>query len=290
MRIGPLSIARDGRTTLNPVHRTPTTSGRPRRTASSLLLALALVVLAACGGERPTLGAAPDPSSPRPSTTTAVELVAEPGEPGPETMLGFIATPLGVPEVFSEPDRASEPIEVPAETAVGERTTLAVVGDADAPAQPHPGWFKVLLPTRPNGATGWVPAETVEVTHTPFRVTIELDDRRILVEQDGVEVFTTFIAIGTEENPTPLGSTYVTELIQTLEPDGAYGPYAFGLALHSDTLTEFAGGPGQVGVHGTNQPDLIGQPVSHGCVRLTNDDIEALVDLGLPLGVPVFIA
>ena len=34
---------------------------------------------------------------------------------------------------------------------------------------------------------------------------------------------------------------------------------------------------------------LIGQAVSHGCVRLRNDDVKELVDLQLPLGVPVFI-
>ncbi len=59
--------------------------------------------------------------------------------------------------------------------------------------------------------------------------------------------------------------------------------------MHSDTLTEFAGGPGQVGIHGTNQPAKIGQKASHGCVRLRNSDIQDLVDLGLPLGAPVFI-
>lgn len=61
------------------------------------------------------------------------------------------------------------------------------------------------------------------------------------------------------------------------------------MALHSDTLTEFAGGPGQVGIHGTNRPDLIGERVSSGCVRLDNDDIRALVDLQVPLGMPVII-
>jgi lipoprotein-anchoring transpeptidase ErfK/SrfK len=98
------------------------------------------------------------------------------------------------------------------------------------------------------------------------------------------------IAIGDTVNPTPVGPAYVTELIDNNEPDGAYGPYAFGLAMHSDTLSEFGGGDGQVGIHGTDQPSLIGQAVSHGCVRLTNADVEALVGLSLPLGVPVFIS
>ena len=110
------------------------------------------------------------------------------------------------------------------------------------------------------------------------------------MERDGAELLAATVAVGTDENPTPLGASYVTELIDNRDPGGAYGPYAFGLALHSDTLTEFAGGPGQGGIHGTNPPDLIGQAVSHGCVRLRNTDIEALVGLGLPLGAPVFVS
>lgn len=250
-----------------------------------------MLVATSCAGERPTLSAAPAPSTAPSATPTGMseETPPEPETPGPDTMLGFIATPVGAPMVFSEPDRASTRLEVPGVTPVGEHTTFAVIGDADDPDRPGADWLQVLLPTRPNGSTGWVPADSVTVTHTPFRVFIALDDRSIVVEQDSSAVFTTTIAIGTDENPTPVGPTFVTELIQTIEPDGAYGPFAFGLALHSDTLTEFAGGPGQVGVHGTNAPELIGQAVSHGCVRLTNDDIVSLVDLGLPLGVPVFI-
>ena len=34
---------------------------------------------------------------------------------------------------------------------------------------------------------------------------------------------------------------------------------------------------------------MAGYPASHGCVRLKNDDVKELVDLQLPLGVPVFI-
>jgi lipoprotein-anchoring transpeptidase ErfK/SrfK len=147
----------------------------------------------------------------------------------------------------------------------------------------------VLLPTRPNGGTGWVPAASVVLTKTPLRVFIDLAGRKLRVENAGAKVFEAPVAIGTTDNPTPTGATFVTELIENQNPGGAYGPFAFGLALHSETLTEFAGGPGQVGVHGTNQPQLIGQPVSHGCIRLSNDNINKLVGLALPLGVPVFI-
>ena len=40
---------------------------------------------------------------------------------------------------------------------------------------------------------------------------------------------------------------------------------------------------------GTNKPDLIGQRVSHGCVRLRNEDVLRLVSFKIPLGTPVFV-
>lgn len=42
------------------------------------------------------------------------------------------------------------------------------------------------------------------------------------------------------------------------------------------------------GIHGTNVPESIGQAASHGCIRLRNADIEALVPL-VPVGTPVYI-
>ena len=41
-------------------------------------------------------------------------------------------------------------------------------------------------------------------------------------------------------------------------------------------------------LHGTDQPASIGRSVSHGCVRLRNEDIEMLYQM-VPVGTPVFI-
>ena len=41
-------------------------------------------------------------------------------------------------------------------------------------------------------------------------------------------------------------------------------------------------------IHGTNRPETIGRSVSHGCIRLKNDDIRVLYDL-IPVGTPVFV-
>ena len=42
------------------------------------------------------------------------------------------------------------------------------------------------------------------------------------------------------------------------------------------------------GIHGTDHPETIGQSVSHGCVRMRNEDIERLYPM-VPVGTPVYI-
>jgi len=42
------------------------------------------------------------------------------------------------------------------------------------------------------------------------------------------------------------------------------------------------------GIHGTDQPESIGQSVSHGCVRMRNEDIERLYPM-VAVGTPVYI-
>lgn len=41
-------------------------------------------------------------------------------------------------------------------------------------------------------------------------------------------------------------------------------------------------------IHGTNRPETIGRSVSHGCVRLRNEDIAVLYEI-VPVGTPVYI-
>jgi lipoprotein-anchoring transpeptidase ErfK/SrfK len=97
------------------------------------------------------------------------------------------------------------------------------------------------------------------------------------------------IGVGRAVTPTPTGRYYLTDLLRPPDPRGFYGPYAFGTSAHSRVLTSFAGGDGQVGLHGTNLPGALGHDVSHGCIRVTNDVITRLART-LPLGTPIVIA
>ena len=96
------------------------------------------------------------------------------------------------------------------------------------------------------------------------------------------------IGVGRAVTPTPDGRYFITALIRPPDPGGFFGPYAFALSAHSNVLHEFAGGNGQVGIHGTNDPAALGTEVSHGCIRMSNAGIARLAHL-LPLGTPVVI-
>jgi lipoprotein-anchoring transpeptidase ErfK/SrfK len=167
-------------------------------------------------------------------------------------------------------------------TALGSKTTLLVLDQRD-------GWVHVSLPVRPNGSTGWLKADDVELRSNPMAIVVDRAAHTLTLTHDGDVVLTTSVAVGSKQNPTPPGAFFVTDLIDTDSPSSAYGPFAFGLSGHSDTLSEFGGGDGQLGVHGTDDPSSIGKSVSHGCVRVPNAIIEQLAEI-VPLGTPVTIS
>jgi lipoprotein-anchoring transpeptidase ErfK/SrfK len=150
------------------------------------------------------------------------------------------------------------------------------------------GWEQIYLPLRPNGSTGWVKAADVRLSLDPYRVNVSLSAHTVSVWRNSV-LFSRYRAgVGTSATPTPTGRYYLVELLRQPAPDGPYGPYAFGLSAYSTVLSSFGGGPGQIGLHGTNAPAQLGTDVSHGCVRIDNAAITRLAHV-LPLGTPVTI-
>lgn len=150
-------------------------------------------------------------------------------------------------------------------------------------------WLRVLLPLRPNGATGWIKANQVRLTSHHYKIQVFLSAHRLLVTEKGAAILDTPAGIGRSETPTPGGLYFTKELLQPPNPDGAYGHFAYGLSGYSNVLTSFNGGDGVIGIHGTNDPSGLGKDVSHGCIRVSNEAIGLLAGR-LPLGVPVEIS
>lgn len=149
-------------------------------------------------------------------------------------------------------------------------------------------WLKVHLPVRPNGSTGWVRRRDVALAATNYRVRIDVRRHRLTVWRGRRVVARERIGTGAAVTPTPRGHYFITDLIRPPNAGGLYGPFAFGLSAYSPVLSNFGGGPGQIGVHGTNEPDKLGTDVSRGCIRVRNKTIKRLAKI-LPLGTPVTI-
>lgn len=154
--------------------------------------------------------------------------------------------------------------------------------------QPINGWLEVLLPVRPNGTTGWIQVADVDLSVNPYRIEVDASAYRLTIFRYGREEMSTTVAIGNGATPTPLGDFFLIELLRPSDPGGVYGPFAYGLSGYSETLDSFNGGEGIIGIHGTNQPELLGQDVSHGCIRIANPTIAEMTEF-LPLGTPVSI-
>jgi lipoprotein-anchoring transpeptidase ErfK/SrfK len=152
------------------------------------------------------------------------------------------------------------------------------------PKTGKPTWYRISIPGRPNGRTGWVRAAAVDIRPIQKRLFVDRGARRFEFWDGDRLVRTGTVAVGAPGAETPTGLFYVQS---KFVPDAdILGAYAFETSAYSK-LSDWPGG-GVVGVHGTPWPWLLGQAVSHGCVRLHNDDVQFLRHR-VPIGTPIKI-
>jgi lipoprotein-anchoring transpeptidase ErfK/SrfK len=148
-------------------------------------------------------------------------------------------------------------------------------------------WYDMWLPMRPNESHGWVHEGGLALYTTTTEIVIDLSRRVLGVHRAGKLVARYPVAIGEQGLETPTGFYYITEKLRPPTPDGVYGVLAMGLSAYQPKLPDWPLG-GQVAIHGTNQPWLLGRAVSHGCIRMRNADVLA-VSAAAPTGSPVLI-
>lgn len=148
-------------------------------------------------------------------------------------------------------------------------------------------WYRVQLPMRPNGTVGWVHAADVTVSRVRTSIVVDLSARTVVMRRNGKPILKAVAAIGAPDTPTPAGRYYVNQRLVAPDPNGPFGPAAVGVSAFSPVLQYWAQG-GPIAIHGTNQPHLLGQAVSHGCVRIRNDLLVRLYELAEE-GTPVVI-
>ena len=171
-----------------------------------------------------------------------------------------------------------------AETVFGNRLALRVE-EYDASGN----WALVQVPVRPNGTTAWVQTAFFTEERHDYHITIDVSENLVNVYQ-GDELLVEQIAVmGRESRPTPVVRSYIDEKISGDSLGPAYGSWVLSIAAFSEALGTFGGGGmPKLALHGTNQPDLMGQYVSSGCVRVPNAIIELIAET-VPVGATVDI-
>lgn len=149
-------------------------------------------------------------------------------------------------------------------------------------------WLHVQFAMRPNQATAWVRAADVRTRQVDYQIVVDVSQLRLVLYRDYRPVFEAPVAVGKGSTPTPIGNFFIDGIVALRDITGPYGSHQLSVAGYSEVYTSFAGGIGQIALHGTNQPNLLGSPVSNGCVRMRNADIAHLASL-VPTGTPVQI-
>jgi lipoprotein-anchoring transpeptidase ErfK/SrfK len=273
-------------------------SRRFQLTAASLLAGL--LVLGGCGssGSSGTSEAAGSTAAVVPSLSTVPAQIIDTPE-------GVVTTAKPVPTIapgYSEYEagttvvayllKGEESVEV--YTNATDTTPSQTISRINGRTLPFvalgntPDRIRVLLPVRPNGSIGWIDRTKLDLRRNDYRIDINRETFTMQVFNRNAVVREIKIGIGDDETPTPEGVYYTLYAGKPKTPNTVYGAFVIGLSGFSEVLEDFKGGEARLGLHGTNRPDLLGEKVSKGCIRMADADVTYLVDT-LPLGTPVHV-
>jgi hypothetical protein len=179
---------------------------------------------------------------------------------------------------------ASKVDDVSAQTPIAHDPTVLLVLDR------QPGWLHCRLPGRPDGTTGWISSNGVQLSEIDCSITVDCSARQTRISRNGQQVASYRCVIGAPATPTPRGNFFVTEKV--LQPSGSdIGPWVLALNGYSNVLQDFDGGPGQIALHGQLGALAVplGSAASHGCVRFDPRTDQWLAN-NVPVGTPVTIS
>ena len=133
-----------------------------------------------------------------------------------------------------------------------------------------------------------VPAVAAPATAKAARVVVDRSDSVLRLLDDGGRVMAQYPAsTGSEHDPLPIGDWRIVTVVR--DPTFHYNPDLFWDADPGHEKATLAAGPNNpvgtvwidlskphYGIHGTPEPASVGKAQSHGCIRLTNWDAQAV--------------
>ena len=189
------------------------------------------------------------------------------------------ATPTeapSIPEAASYSALPSEPVSPPDSQAYSEQ-----------PASPEPQTAGVETGIKQILAA----AHPVALMQNPLLV-VDLSDRQVSLYQNDVWQASYDIAIGREGWETPSGNFAVLNMqehpVWQNPISGEVVESPTENPLGSRWIGFWTDGVHQIGFHGTNQEESIGQAVSHGCIRMRDAEIQQLFTQ-VTVGTPVIV-
>jgi lipoprotein-anchoring transpeptidase ErfK/SrfK len=118
------------------------------------------------------------------------------------------------------------------------------------------------------------------------RVVISIPDRKLFLYEGDQVLKTWDVAVGKASTPSPQGQATI---IRRVKNPTWYGPAGtiVGPGKSNPVGTRWIGlSIKGYGIHGTNEPNSIGNAASHGCIRMRNRDVEELFEM-IDTGTPV---
>jgi lipoprotein-anchoring transpeptidase ErfK/SrfK len=129
--------------------------------------------------------------------------------------------------------------------------------------------------------------QKLKINNSKFSMAID-KSQNILFLKRGEEIMKTYVVATGKDNSTPVGNFKIVNklvrptwfrtgaVISPDSPENILGSRWMGFNIEG------------YGIHGTIEPDKMGQQVTLGCVRMKNEDVEELFDV-VPVGTEVTI-
>lgn len=197
-------------------------------------------------------------------------------------------TPDSPPNTGKAAPGGSENATVASPTPTAPPQSAPLRSPIDIAAILNPALKNPLLPPIGDAAV-YLPSDADALG---LHLVVRLSDRRVYLYKGDQRIASYPIAIGKPGWETPVG----TYKVLSMEKNPIFKSFKSGRTINPGPdnplgvrwIGIWTDGKTQLGFHGTNQPELIGQAVSHGCIRMYNKDVVALYEQ-VALGVTVTV-
>lgn len=161
-------------------------------------------------------------------------------------------------------------------------------------------WARIRVPDRDGSSSEeWVARSALGnfgVSHSAIR--INRGKQQLTLYENGKPTLRAPVGVGRPGMETPAGNYWVQDKFRVTDsmdfrlngmdiPSSVFGKAILMTTAKSGKNSDWPGG-GTIGIHGTNQPELVPGRPSHGCVRLENKD-DIYLFKHAPVGTPIKI-